>query len=509
MYTPSNTVLSADSYTILNTIREQVGGEFKAHTPLVQSADDAQAYGLYVCGSGDARNSFMNSLINRIAQVMCLVRSYSNSLKQFKKGMLGPGEMVENIWVGLVAPSGWVQDPVSPGDVYKTNNPENKATFHPVNSKLVYEITTNDAELSLAFTSESGVYDLVSRIVQRLTDSAEWDEYILMKYVIAKAALENADSVKSVPSLVAANADAIITEMKAVSNDMRFMNTDYNIAGVATHSPIDEQVFFLTAKSSAVLDVNALAQAYNLSYKQFIGQQEMINTFSFTDAELERLNTIMEETAAQGLIPGYTEFTAEQLATLDSIVGATIDRDFFMIFDKLYQMTSAFDQLHLNTNTFLHAWKVLSYNPFANSVYFAEDSNTLTEATVSPVNGNTTLFGKKVSAMQSGVKVQGNDIKGTLKYIEGGLAESGPLAGDGYFLALQWADVDASATSLKVGLEPSLGTGLVEAINDPDHNGVFKILNNSQNFLVVTSDGTHTLTQTFDLSGLTLETPTE
>ena len=375
MYKPSNTVLSADSYTILNTIREQVGGEFKAATPLVENADDAKAYGLYVCGSGDARNSFMNSLINRIAQVICLVRSYQNSLKEFKRGMLGPGEMVENVWVGLVLPEGWTQDPANPGDVYKTNNPENQATFHPVNSKLVYEITTNDAELSLAFTSESGVYDLVSRIVQRLTDSAEWDEYILMKYVLAKAALENVNAVKSVPTLSAANGDAIITEMKGVSNDMRFMNTGYNIAGVATHSPIDEQVFFLTAKSSAVLDVNSLAQAYNLSYKQFLGQQVMINSFSFTDAEQERLDAIMTETAAQGLIPGYTAFTNEQKATLAALVGATIDRDFFMIFDKLYQMTSVFDQKHLNTNTFLHAWKVLSYNPFANSVYFKEDAN--------------------------------------------------------------------------------------------------------------------------------------
>ena len=107
--------------------------------------------------------------------------------------------------------------------------------------------------------------------------------------------------------------------------------------------------------------------------------------------------------------------------------------------------------------------------------------------------------------MQTGIKVQGNKIKGTLKYIEGGLAESGPLAGDGYFLALQWTDIDTHATSLKVGLKPSIGTGLVEAINDPDHNGVFKILNDSQDFIVVTSDGTHTLTQTFDLTGLTLQ----
>ena len=209
MYKPQNTVVSNDSYAILNAIRNSVGGEFRAHTPLVQSAQDAQAYGLYVCGSGDARNSFMNSLINRIAQVMCLVRSYENPLKRYKKGILGPGEMVENIWVGLVTPEGWTQNPATPGDVFQTNNPDNEVSFHPVNSKLVYEITTNDSELSRAFTTEGGVYDLVSRIVGRLTDSAEWDEYIMMKYVIARALLANSDSVLTVATLNAANSDSI------------------------------------------------------------------------------------------------------------------------------------------------------------------------------------------------------------------------------------------------------------------------------------------------------------
>ena len=160
--------------------------------------------------------------------------------------------------------------------------------------------------------------------------------------------------------------------MKAVSNNMRFKNTDYNVAGVATHSPIDKQVFFLTANASAVLDVSSLAKAYNLSYVDFIGQQQMVNTFSFTTAELTRLNAIMTETAAQGLVPGYTPFTQEELTALGHIVGATIDEDFFMVFDKLYQVNAAFDPKHLNTNNFLHNWKIYSYNPFANSVFFSD-----------------------------------------------------------------------------------------------------------------------------------------
>lgn len=45
---------------------------------------------------------------------------------------------------------------------------------------------------------------------------------------------------------------------------------------------------------------------------------------------------------------------------------------------------------------------------------------------------------------------------------------------------------------------------------DSDCNGVFKITDkNTQTLKVVQSDGTHTLTQTFDLSGLTLATPAQ
>lgn len=372
MYKPQNTVLSADSYKILNTIRDQVGGEFRACTPLVQSADSRKAYGLYVTGSGDARNAFMSSLMNRIAQVMCLVRSYQNSLRDFKRGILGPGEMAENVWVGLVTPEGYTQSVANPGDVYKINNPENMTSFHPVNSKLVYEITTNDVELDLAFTSEGGVYDLVQRIVQRLYDSSEWDEYILMKYTIARAILANTDAIQITPTLSAANADAVVTTMKTVSNDMRYMKTEYNEMSVPTHTPIDEQVFFTTSKSNAVIDVNSLASAFNLSYKQFMGQQVMVDSFTFSQAEQARLNTIMTQTAAQGLVPGYTAFTDDQKAILSNIVGAIIDRNFFMIFDKIFQMTTAFDQRHLNTNTFLHIWKVYSHNPFANAVFFSD-----------------------------------------------------------------------------------------------------------------------------------------
>ena len=106
--------------------------------------------------------------------------------------------------------------------------------------------------------------------------------------------------------------------------------------------------------------------------------------------------------------------------------------------------------------------------------------------------------------MQTGVTVEDGAITGTLKYLS-----TGQLVtdwGDGNFLALKFEDIDPDATSVKVGLEPSAGSGLVEIIDDPDKNGVFKISNKEeQKFVVVSSDGLYSNKQIFDLSGLIVE----
>lgn len=78
--------------------------------------------------------------------------------------------------------------------------------------------------------------------------------------------------------------------------------------------------------------------------------------------------------------------------------------------------------------------------------------------------------------------------------------------GEGNFVVLKFSDIDENATSVKVGLDPSMGSGLVELIDDPDKNGVFKVTDkNAQLFKVIISDGTKSTTKTYTLSGLTLQ----
>lgn len=134
-------------------------------------------------------------------------------------------------------------------------------------------------------------------------------------------------------------------------------------------------------------------------------------------------------------------------------------------------------------------------------------STVMEDVKVDPESGTTVSpwdSSKKVSDMQENIVVSGDKITGTLKFVKGGIAPSGILAGDGYFIALKFSDVDASATSKKVGFVPSEGSGLVEL--DEDMNMFGKIADkDSQIFEVVITDGTRTGVQKFDLSGLELK----
>ena len=103
------------------------------------------------------------------------------------------------------------------------------------------------------------------------------------------------------------------------------------------------------------------------------------------------------------------------------------------------------------------------------------------------------------------MEITGQYVTGTLKYVsEGSLPTTW---GAGNFFAFDLSDNDFDGfTSVKVGLAPSQGSGLVEIINDPDKNGTAKITDkNAQKFVIeATTTGGFTHRREYDLSGLTL-----
>lgn len=115
---------------------------------------------------------------------------------------------------------------------------------------------------------------------------------------------------------------------------------------------------------------------------------------------------------------------------------------------------------------------------------------------------------KKPADFQDDIVVNDGKISGALTFIEGGLSPSGPLSGDGYFLALKFDNFASGLTyaNVKVGLVPS-ASGMDLVTLDSDKNAVFKITDkNEQKLKAVQSDALgHKNVQLFSLTGLELE----
>ena len=123
---------------------------------------------------------------------------------------------------------------------------------------------------------------------------------------------------------------------------------------------------------------------------------------------------------------------------------------------------------------------------------------------VLPEDSTATLFNTLVSAIQTDVKVIDRVIVGTLKKLTTG--EIAEYWGAGNFVALKFViiDPDISYSDIKVGLNPSEGSGLVTL--DADLNGVFKVTDKTaQTFRVEVTKNGSKQTRDYILSGLTVE----
>ena len=123
---------------------------------------------------------------------------------------------------------------------------------------------------------------------------------------------------------------------------------------------------------------------------------------------------------------------------------------------------------------------------------------------VKPEDGEAVLFGKAVNELQSDVVVADDEVTGTLKYVNGYVDfSSNTSEQEGNYLALK---IEAEPAEAETVVELVGGTKGPVALDD-DMNIVLLIKNkDTQSIKVTTTHNRESVTKTYGLSGLTLET---
>lgn len=336
--------------------------------------------GDYILSYTPAANAYINALVNRIGFVIISSKMYTNPWADFKKGRLEYGETVEEIFVNLCRPYQFSPSKAEQ-DVFKRTIPDVRAAFHTMNFQKYYPITISDDQLRQAFLSWQGITDLIAAIVEMVYASASTDEFLMMKYMLARCIINGDIQGVQIPKANKANAVDVATAFRQMARTLTYQSDKYSISGVTTHTNIEDQYLIITAEFEAVMDLNVLAAAYNLDYADFIGR--VIGVDSFIDMDWKRLQDLFtDETGA--VDPSFHQWTAEEIAILQGVPAVMTARNFWQIWDNFEKMTENYNGKGLYWNYNYHVWKTFSISPFAQAIAYSDVAAGITSVTVTP-----------------------------------------------------------------------------------------------------------------------------
>ena len=372
---PTKVTLDTNVMNVLNAIRNNNSNYYKDYVPPMTDVSELRQIGKIIMDVPALQNEFLNALINRIALVKITSKMFDNPWSRFKKGFLEYGEVIEEVFVDLIRVYEFDAEKAET-ELFKRVAPDVRAAFHVMNYRKFYKVTIERQKLAKAFLSAAGMNDLITYIMTAIYTSAAYDEFLTMKYMLARNILNCRMYPIEIAAVSEANMKSIVTTVKGTSNLLEFPSRKYNPAGVFQHTDKSDQYILIDTQFDAKMDVNVLASAFNMDKAQFMGNRVAIDGFGSLDNE--RLAELFADD------PYYVEITEDEKAALNQIPLAVVDENFFMIYDNLNEFREVENGQGLYWNYFYHQWKTFSTSPFSNALVYVPATPAVTSVTVTP-----------------------------------------------------------------------------------------------------------------------------
>ena len=341
-----------DAIELLNTIRDNASQAYQDRVPeATRSNIEEVGEAITDLNNAVVYNEFINTLANMIYAPMLIKKSWSNPLGKFKKGKKTFGDTVEEVYNNFIKAQTYDQ---TGAGLLTRKLPDTKVVFHRMNRQDSYVLTDSPEALAKAFKSYEGVSEYLQNLFTAIRNSAELDEYVIMRELLAEAYDSGAMKAVAVadPQKSEANAKAFIKAVKTVSGDMTFPNSNWNgyldvqsedIKPIITFSNRDEQVLLIDNATDVACDVDVLAYAFG--------------------RDLLRFNTEVKQ-----IVDAFP---------IEGMIAALVDSNFFQVYDDLFTFREFENGLGLYRNHILHVWQTIGYSTLVNSVAFivSEDMN--------------------------------------------------------------------------------------------------------------------------------------
>lgn len=361
--------------TALNEIRETLISDnslYQTQIPLVEHYTSSQVYGQSLLAlPSDLRNKFISALVNRIAYTKFEMDYFENPLRELANDILPLGSIGQDIYINPAHAR--VYDINDFAGLLARYEADVKVEYNELNFDVQYPVTIIRKELEKAFTTWGDFENFLMGISQSLYNGAYIDDYNYTRKLITNAYLNNhvrweTFTFSSTPT--EAQKKSFIKRLRQAYLDFQAPSTEWNAwkqVGGYGHSIVSwsnprDIVVFIDNKLASDLDVDVLANAFNIDKSELLGRVYYVPSFDIPTENGSMLGSA-------------------------KIYGFICDRRWFKIRDKDMFMDEFYNANNRSWQSYLNVIKSFNYSLFANALMLVSDVPTvaISDITTNPV----------------------------------------------------------------------------------------------------------------------------
>ena len=278
--------------TALNKMREMSvdsNSIYHQYIPVVTSSSSIADFGTPILDPSNTAvlNDFVG-LLKKVIYTAVYSKTFNSPLAQLEGESMPLGQFIEDVYVNPVKARGFNINDFA--GLLQKYSAEVATQYLTVNSDLQYCVTITREKLRNAFTSWSNLEEFITGLTNALFNGAYVTRYNQTKGLPLAAFKKGAIKYEVITNpTTEATAKALVRKMRADYSKMQIPSTAYNawqdVKGegafaLKTWSNPEDIVVLISADVEALIDVEVLAAAFNMSKADFLGRVIVVDDFS-------------------------------------------------------------------------------------------------------------------------------------------------------------------------------------------------------------------------------------
>lgn len=371
--------------TALNAMREmsiQDGSAYHQYVPYITETTTIGEFGSPILDSQNLNvmNEFV-SLLKKVVYTAVYNKTFNNPLASLEGERMPLGQFIEAAYINPAKAEKFnVNDFMGLLQKYEA---EVATEYYSVNSDAQFSVTLTRDKIRNAFTSWSNLEELISGYINSLYNGSYILRYNQTKGLVTAAYTGNKIQYEVIDDVTdEQSAKSLIRQLRATFSKMQIPSTRYNAwnkvkggrLSLKTWSDPQDIVVMISADIEALVDVEVLAAAFNMSKADFLGRVIVVDDFN--------------------------QYNDDGTIAVDgsNIKAAIMDRAWFKIKTQDFAMDEFFNARNRTWNYFLNDTRMVNYSLFANAVCFVTAAPEVSATAITAgADTATVAAGKKVS----------------------------------------------------------------------------------------------------------------